>query len=321
MAFVVSGLTDYTKEVKTDLLVKSMFSGKTASLLQGAGQVVPGIKSAEILPLLTSDVYFQTDGCGYTASGSTTISKRTLTVGKIKIEETLCPKTLETKYTQIGLAAGAPVDLGVFQEQIGNEKASKVAEALETSIWQGDSTGGSGNSGFFDGFLTILGDLGFGGAGDPIEGNPTTGGGYTQLTSLTSSNIDEAIAKIYSLIPAGVLGKEDVFIAMGTDTYRTYRAWLVSANLFHYDAVEATAMEIVDPISGIKIYGLHGMNGTNKIVAGRWSNFFIGTDMMNEEEDWKMWYSQDNDEVRFRASMKYGTQIAYPEEVVYFKLP
>jgi hypothetical protein len=321
MAFVVSGLTDYTKEVKTDLLVKSMFSGKTASLLQGAGQVVPGIKSAEILPLLTSDVYFQANGCGYSPSGTTTISKRTLTVGKIKIEETLCPKTLETKYTQIGLAAGAPVDLGVFQEQIGNEKAAKISEALETAIWQGDATGGAGNLGFFDGFLTILGDLGFGGTGDPIEGNPTTGGGYTQLTSLTSSNIDEAIAKIYSLIPAGVLGKEDVFIAMGTDTYRTYRAWLVSANLFHYDAVEATAMEIVDPISGIKIYGLHGMNGTNKIVAGRWSNFFIGTDMMNEEEEWKMWYSLDSDEVRYRVSMKYATQIAFPEEVVYFKLP
>jgi hypothetical protein len=228
---------------------------------------------------------------------------------------------LETKYTQIGLAAGAPVDLGVFQEQIGNEKAAKISEALETAIWQGDATGGAGNLGFFDGFLTILGDLGFGGTGDPIEGNPTTGGGYTQLTSLTSSNIDEAIAKIYSLIPAGVLGKEDVFIAMGTDTYRTYRAWLVSANLFHYDAVEATAMEIVDPISGIKIYGLHGMNGTNKIVAGRWSNFFIGTDMMNEEEEWKMWYSLDSDEVRYRVSMKYATQIAFPEEVVYFKLP
>jgi hypothetical protein len=321
MAFVVSGLTDYTKEVKTDLLVKSMFSGKTASLLQGAGQVVPGIKSAEILPLLDSDVYFQTDACGYTASGTTTISKRTLTVGKVKVEETLCPKTLETKYTQIGLAAGSPVDLGVFQEQIGNEKAMKIAEANETAIWQGDSTGGAGNLGYYDGFLTILGDLGFGGAGDPIEGNPTTGGGYTQLTSLTSSNIDEAIAKIYSLIPAGVLGKPDVFIAMGTDTYRTYRAWLVSANLFHYDAAEATAMEIIDPISGIKIYGLHGMNGTNKIVAGRWSNFFIGTDMMDETEEYTMWFSQDNNEVRFRASFKLGTQIARPDEVVYFKLP
>ena len=34
MAFVVSGLTDYTKEVKTDLLVKSMFSGKTDELIR-----------------------------------------------------------------------------------------------------------------------------------------------------------------------------------------------------------------------------------------------------------------------------------------------
>lgn len=321
MAFVVSGLTDYTKEVKTDLLVKSMFSSKTASLLQGAGQVVPGIKSAEILPLLSSDIYFQADGCGYSPSGTTTISKRTLTVGKVKVEETLCPKTLETKYTQIGLAAGSPVDMGVFQEQIGNEKAAGIAEAIETAIWQGDATGGSGNNAFFDGFLTILDDLGFGGAGDPIQGNPSTGGGYTQLTSLTSSNIDEAIAKIYSLLPAAILDKSDLFIAMGTDTFRTYKSWLLTANLFHYAATETAPLEIVDPLSGIKIYGLNGMNGTNKIVAGRWSNFFIGTDMMNEEENWKLFYSDDNDEVRFRASFKYATQVAYPSEIVYFKLP
>ena len=321
MAFVVSGLTDYTKEVKTDLLVKSMFSGKTASLLQGAGQVVPGIKSAEILPLLSSDIYFQADGCGYSPSGTTTISKRTLTVGKVKVEETLCPKTLETKYTQIGLAAGSPVDMGVFQEQIGNEKAAGIAEAIETAIWQGDTTGGTGNNAFFDGFLTILGDLGFGGAGDPIEGNPSTGGGWTQLTSLTSSNIDDAIAKIYSLLPAAILDKSDLFIAMGTDTFRTYKSWLLTANWFHYAANETAPVEIVDPLSGIKIYGLNGLNGTNKIVAGRWSNFFIGTDMMNEEENWKLFYFEADDEVRFRASFKYATQVAYPSEIVYFKLP
>lgn len=320
MAFVVSGLTDYTKEVQTQLIVKSMFDGKTASLLQGAGQVIPGIKSAEILPLLDSDVFLQTDGCGYSPSGTTTISKRTLTVGKIKVEETLCPKTLETKYTQIGLAAGSPVDLGVFQEQIGNEKAMKIAELMETSLWQGNTGSGDGNLNKFDGWLKQLDDLGFGGAGDPIEGNPSTGGGWTKLTSLTSSNIDEAIGKIYELIPAGVVGKPDVFIAMGVDTYRLYRAWLVSANLFHYAANEAASLEIVDPISGIKIFGLHGLNGTNKIVAGRWSNFFIGTDMMDEQESFRMWYSTDSDEVRFRATYKLGVAIARPSEVCYFKL-
>jgi hypothetical protein len=314
MAFVVSGLTNYTKETQLELLVKAMFSSKTASLLQGAGQVIPGIKSAEALPLLSSDVFFQTDGCGYSASGTTTISQRVLTVGKVKVEETLCPKTLETKFTQQGLAAGSPVDLGVFQDQIGAEKAGKIAEAIETAIWQG-SLSGSGNNSKWDGFLTILTALGFGGAGDPIKGNVADA-----YTSITSSNIDDIIATIYSVIPAALLGKPDLMIAMGTDTFRLYRTWLVGANLFHYAATETAEMEIVDPITGIKIYGLNGMNGTNKIVAGLWSNFFIGTDMMNEEEEYKFWYSQDNDEVRYRATFKYGTQIAFPEQVVYFTL-
>jgi hypothetical protein len=50
------------------------------------------------------------------------------------------------------------------------------------------------------------------------------------------------------------------------------------------------------------------------------SNFFLGTDLANEEEDVKIWYSQDNDEVRFRLTFAYGCQVAFPAEVVYFTL-
>jgi hypothetical protein len=315
MAFDVTGLTNYTKEESLNLLTKAMFTAKTARLLQGAGQVLPGIKSAEILPLLYSDVYFQSDSCSYQTSGNTTLSKRTLTVGKVKVQETLCPKDLETKYTQKALAAGEAIDMGVFTEQIGAEKAAKMAEAIETSIWQGDTTGGVGNNGFWDGFLTILGDLGFGGAGDPIKGNVANA-----YASITASNIDDIITTIYSVIPAELLGKPDLMIAMGTDTFRLYRQWLVTSNLFHYPANEIAEMEIVDPISGIKIYGLHGMNGTNKIVAGLWSNFFLGTDMMNEEEEFEFIFNPFERRVQFHTAFKYGCQVAYPEQVVLFTL-
>jgi hypothetical protein len=47
---------------------------------------------------------------------------------------------------------------------------------------------------------------------------------------------------------------------------------------------------------------------------------FVGTDLANEEEEYRFWYSQDNDEVRFRATMKYGVQIAFPDQLVQFKL-
>ena len=188
MAFNVAGLSNYTKEESLQLLTKAMFSSKTATLLQGAGQVLPGIKSAEILPLLSSDVFFQADSCSYQSSGTTTISQRTLTVGKVKVQETLCPKDLETKYTQKALAAGEAIDLGVFTEQIGMEKAGDIAEAIETAIWQGDLLSANGNLNKWDGFLTILDSLGFGGAGDPIRGN--VGGAYS---SITASNIDDII--------------------------------------------------------------------------------------------------------------------------------
>ncbi len=90
MAFDVTGLSNYTKEESLQLLTKAMFTAKTANLLNAAGQVLPNIKSAEILPLLYSDVYFQSDSCSYQTSGNTTLSKRTLTVGKVKVQETLC---------------------------------------------------------------------------------------------------------------------------------------------------------------------------------------------------------------------------------------
>jgi hypothetical protein len=315
MAFDVSGLSNYTKEESLQLLTKAMFTAKTASLLQGAGQVLPGIKSAEILPLLSSEVFFQSDSCSYSSSGTTTLSRRTLTVGKCKVQETLCPKDLETKYTQKALAAGEAIDMGVFTEQIGAEKAMDIAEALETAIWQGDATGGAGNNGFWDGFLTILDDLGFGGAGDPIRGN--VGGAYS---SITASNIDDILGTIYGVIPAALLDKADLFIAMGTDTFRLYRQWLVGANLFHYSPAEIQSMEIVDPITGIRIYGLNGMNGSNKIVAGLWSNFFLGTDLMNEEENFEFIFNPFERRVQFHAAFKYGCQIAWPEQVVYFKL-
>jgi len=315
MSFSVGTLTNYTKEEQTELLVKAMFSGKTAALLSQAGQVVTGVKSSQALPILTSTILFQADGCSNTTSGTTAITDRDITVGKVKVFEQLCPKDLEAKFTQIGLSAGAPVDLGVFQSQIGNEKAMGIAEAIETAVWQGNTSGGTGNNAFWDGFLTILTALGFGGAGDPIKGN--VGDAFA---SITAANIDDIIAAMYGVIPSALLGRSDLFIAMGTDTFRKYRQWLLSANLFHYNADEIANLEIIDPLTGIKVYGLHGMDGTDKIVCSYWANFYLGTDMMSEEEQYKFWYSEDDDIVKFKANFKYGCQIAFPDQVVYFSL-
>lgn len=309
MAFNVSGLTNYTNEQQSELLVKALFGGKTAQVLQAAGQVQPGIKSASKLALLGSTVYFQTDGCGYNPSGTTTLSQRTLTVGAVKVEETLCPKSLEAKWMQTLIAPGSATALP-FEEQIGMEKAAVIAETIGQTIWQGDTTSGDPNLNKFDGFVKVISNA------SPTLGNSNP----TAFTSITLSNIDDILDQMYTALPARVALKEDLVCWVGVDTFKLMLINLKNANLFHYTPEAAVNMEMVYPGTNVKIIAVGGLSGTNKLVMGSLSNFFLGTDLMNEEEDYKFWYSQDNDEVRFRASFKYGVQVAYPAEIVYFTL-
>ena len=306
MSFNVTGLTNYTNEQSTELVVKSLFGGKTAALLQAAGQVQVGVKSAEALNILDSDVYFQADGCGYTASGNTTFSQRTITVGKIKVEETLCPKTLEAKWMQTQIAAGSP-EAVPFEEQIGNEKSSKIAKLLEVAMWQGDTatSNTNPNTNKFDGFVKIIGDA------TAVDGNTTS------ATAITTANIDDLVDDMYAAIPADIADADDLVLFVGIDTFKKYTTSLRAANLFHY-AADSDGMEIMIPATNVKMVGVGGLNGTDRMILSRLSNMFLGTDLADEYESYKIWYSDDNDIVRFRATMKMGTNYAFSEFIVEF---
>ena len=309
MAFNVSALNNYTNEQSTDLLVKALFSSKTAATMYAANQVQVGVKSSASLNILASTVFFQADGCGYNPSGTTTFTQRNITVGAVKVEETLCPKTLEAKWMQTQIMPGSPT-MVPFEEQIGNEKAAVIAQTLETAIWQGDTASGNPNLSRFDGFSKIIA------AASPTLANsaPTT------FASITSANIDDILDQIYANIPAAVATKTDLVCFLGVDAYKLMLVNLKNANLFHYVADAATEMEMVYPGTNMKLIAVGGLNGTNKLVAGSLSNFFLGTDLANEEEITKLWYSEDSDEVRFRLTFKYGCQVAFPSEIVYFTL-
>ena len=309
MAFNVTGLTDYTNQQSTDLVLKSLFGSKTAAVLQAAGQVQVGVKSAEALNILTGDVYFQADGCGYTASGNTTFTQRNITVGKIKVEETLCPKTLEAKWMQTQIAAGSP-EAVPFEEQIGNDKATRIAKLLEVAMWQGDTatSNTNPNTNRFDGFNKVIDD-----AAASVDGNTTS------ATAITTSNVEALVDDMYNALPADIADADDLVVFVGIDTFKKYSTALRASNLFHY-AADSEGMEMMIPATNLKMIAVGGLDGTDRMFAGRLSNFFVGTDLANEEEEYRFWYSQDNDEVRFRATMKYGVQIAFPEQLVEFTL-
>ena len=311
MAFNVSALANYTDEQRADLLSRSLFGNKTAEILFQAGQVQVGVKSASALNILTSTVFFQADGCGYNPSGTTTFTQRNITVGAIKVEETLCPKSLEAKWMQTQIAPGSAIEVP-FEEQIGREKASRIARLLEIAMWQGDtaSTNTNPNTNRFDGFNKII---------DAASAS-TIAGNTISATAITTSNIDDILDAMYAVVPSEIASESDLVCFCGIDTYKKYLVNLKNANLFHYMQDASEAMESIIPGTNVKLIAVGGLDGTNRLFLGRLNNFFIGTDLVDEQEEFKFWYSVDSDEVRYRVSMKYGVQIAFPDQLVQFKL-
>jgi hypothetical protein len=55
------------------------------------------------------------------------------------------------------------------------------------------------------------------------------------------------------------------------------------------------------------------------MYAMRLSNIAIAVDAEGEEANYKLWYSEDNNEGRFRAAFKMGVNVAFTTEVVKFK--
>lgn len=314
MAFDVSALANYTKENQDLLVASSVLGSKTASLIKDQGNVMVGVKSSEKINIMDTDAFFQ-DGssCGFNASGTTTFTQRTVTVGKIKVNEALCPKDLERTYLQKALPAGSSYDSVIFAEQYSTRKTEKISSQLEKSVWQGDTASADGNLNKFDGIIKLVTAA----SSAVVDANSTTYYG-TPATAITAANVVAVFDAVYKAIPAEVVAKDDTVIFCGMDVFRTYTIALKNANMFSYSFDGKADSEFVLPGTSIKVIAVQGLNGTSKIYSMRLSNLFIGTDLLNEEEKFEIFYAKEADQVRFVAEFKMGVNFAFPTEVVKF---
>ena len=312
MAFSVSSLANYTKENEASLVTSSVLGAKTAALIKSAGNVMVGVKSAETINIMDTDAFFQAGGtCGWNASGTTSFTQRTVTVGKIKVQEALCPKTLESKYLQKALPTGSQYDSIPFEQDFSDKKAKTIASQLESAIWQGDTASANGNLNKFDGLIKLIGA-----ASGVVDANVSGFISGAPLTSITAANVVSLMDGVYKAIPAKVVSAEDMVIVCGVDTFRTYTIALKNANMFNYSFDGKADSEFVLPGTSIRVIALNGLNGTNDVYALRLSNLFLGTDLLNEEEKFEIFFAKEADEVRFAAEFKMGVNIAFPDEIV-----
>jgi len=316
MAFDVSTLAAYTEQNEALLVTDSVLGAKTAALIKSAGNVMVGVKSAETINIMDTDAIFQAGGsCGFTASGSTTFTQRTVTVGKIKVNESLCPKDLESKYLQKALPTGSMYDSIPFEQEFSNKKAKTIAEQLEVALWQGDTTSVNVNLNKFDGLVKLIGA-----ASGVVAANASTYISGAPLSSITAANVINIFDGVYQAIPAKVVAADDMTIFCGQDLFRTYTIALKNSGSFFYQIDVKADSEFVLPGTMIKVVALAGLNGTNKVYAMRLSNLFLGTDLLNEEEKFEIFYAKEADQVRFVSEFKMGVNVAFPDEIVKFIL-
>lgn len=296
MAYVVTGLTNYVIENPQQLIWAKIYSeGDTLKLIENKQT---GVKSSEKINILTTEGYFQAQGCSFTASGSTEFTQATLTVGKIAINMSFCERDLETKYTQLKLAKGGEYDVLAYGDYIVEQVLANANKRLEVAMWKGD-TAATGNPWLkhFDGLIKQI---------NAASGTTTISG--TAWSSANSRTVIQAI---------------NVSVVANADVYKTgtslkyfmspalaydYRQKLITDNLYH---INATNGQLVAEGTNIPIVEVAGLAGTNYIYAVETDNIWFGTDMENELDKLKMWKSDDDQNIKLHCEFKAAVNVAF----------
>jgi len=299
MSLDVTGLSAYTEENKLDLIRASVFGADTLSMIS----VQPNIKSSAAINILSSTPLWAAGACGWSAAGTTALTQRTLSVADIKKNEAICLNTLEDYYIQTKMKAGSYNEGMPFEQVYSEDLSGQTAKMLENLTWQGDTLG-AGNLVFTDGLIKII----------DAEGSVVTG---TAL-AMDAANIVAAVDEMVAAIPADVIASEDLKLFMGYSEYRIYAAAMRDANLFHYTGAENQGGNFRQFHAGtnVEVVGVGGLNGQARMFLAEASNLFAGTDLLNDAEQFKIFYSEDNDEVRVIQKLKIGFNVAFPERIV-----
>lgn len=304
MAFDVSGLAEYIDQTRESLIGKLYFENRTAQYLSD----MPGVKHKEALQIFDLAAYPQVDtACEFAASGSQTFTQRTMTVNPIKYEDTMCPKTLRKKWTQILLRAGSgekeqPNES--FYGFLANELISLVGNNNETAMWQGNTTSGNPVLSKMDGFIKLI---------DAASGvNTATAVTYSAANAKTI--VDNCVAAR----PATLVTKMNQVLFCGTDFFMLYINKLIDTNYYNINPNVYANYTFQIPGTNVTLVGVHGLDGTERLFLGESNNFWRGYDLESDSADMDMWYSKDDRNVKYHLSFKLGVQIARPEYIVEF---
>jgi hypothetical protein len=309
MAINVAALADFTDQLSGRMLMDTVYTGNTAEYVS----IQEGIKFSESLNLASVTPYFQGGDTVSTASGSLDFTQRNITVSKRTAYDNWNLQLLTSKYLgKAILDAGSYEDTMTILTALSEDLVKKAQQQNDDFIWgaeEGVVFAGSSVTAAGDGFKTLISGSTAGVVVPAGQVNIAASTAYAQLTELLS-NVD-----------VNVLDATDLTIFCGTAVFQRIISGLTTQNLFHFDptTVEKRGGFYEVPFPGypnVKIVGIYGLRSSERVIVGPASDMVVGTDLTSDTTNFSLWFSMDDDSLKYRLRNKLGTQIGHPEYYV-----
>lgn len=300
--FTVSGLTAYIEQSK-DLLIKKLALGRgTRELIS----IQTGVKFKEhlhifdVAPALASGL-----DCGFSGAGTATLTERLIECPALKVNMEICPENLIGKYAEYLVRLNANENELPFEQYLMDGVIDGINRQIETMIWLGDKTNQSSDpvKKWIDGFIAI--------AAASVTGSTGVVG-----ESITSGKTAyEGLLQVYAKMTENTLERGGV-IFVSPAIFRSFMQDMVALNFYHYDPANENGKTFLLPGTDVKVIRTEGLAGDLHVLGTYAANLYYGCDMENDNEDIKVWFSDDDQVYKLLAKWNSGVQIAFLDQCV-----
>jgi len=299
MATTTSITTTYAGEFAGKYISAALLSADT---IEGGGITVkPNVKYKEVMKKLATDAIVKDATCDFADTSTVTLTERILQPEEFQVNLELCKKDFRSDWEAVQMGYSAYDQLPpAFADFMIGHVAAKVAEKMETNIWQGVNA----TAGEFDGFEVL-----WEADADVID---VTG------TTVTAANVIEELGKVVDAIPSTLYGKEDMYIYVSQNVARAYVRALggFAANGLGASGINNQGTTWFNggdlAFDGVKLFVASGLSA-NTMAAAQKSNLFFGTGLLSDAQEVKLLDMADLDGsqnvrviMRFTAGIQYG---------------
>lgn len=256
-----------------------------------------------------SDNLIQADGCSFNAQGDITLTEKVLTPVHLKVNEEFCKTALESQWTSVQMTAGSlnsnlPASFRAFLDQTLQDK---VSSQIEEMIWEGKTTGSTGQY-ISKPYLKLTNGLFTRALAD---------GSTRRITgvAIDSSSAIVEIGKVYDRISDTIFDDPTLKIFVSRKVFRAYQAALPATY------VANSNFDITKPqptmYKGLPLVFV-GLSNSH-IIASAKKNLHVGTDLTGDFLEYRLLDMSEldgSDNIRIKMRFSLDTQITNPDEIV-----